>query len=82
MTIVDLAWAVMLGGIVLLFLAMVAIDVCCPPREIKRARTIQRAFECYRKELKQWRRMNSVIDPRFERRGHKTSPWDKQGGKE
>ena len=68
MTIVDLAWAVMLGGIVLLFLAMVAIDVCCPPSEIKRARTIQRAFKRYEKELKQWVRMNSVVDPRFERR--------------
>ena len=81
MTEVDLAWAVLLGGIVLLFLAMVVADVCCPPREIKRARTIQRAFERCEGELKQWRRMNSVVEPRFERRGHKTSPWDKQGGK-
>ena len=79
MTIVDLAWMVMLGGVVLLFLTMVAIDVCCPPIEVRRAQKLAREY--FNKAKERHQRMNSVIDPRLERRGHKTSPWDKQGGK-
>jgi len=79
MTEVDLAWGVMLGGIVLLFLAMVAVDVCCPPREVKRVHTIARAFQKQQEDRR--RSINSVINPAIERRGYTPSAWDKLGGK-
>jgi hypothetical protein len=58
--------------LVLLVIMIVANTVWPDPPEVRRAKKLVREHN---------KRMNSVIEPRLERRGQKTSPWDNIGGK-
>jgi len=56
----------------LLVVMLLANTVWSTPPEVRRVKKLIREHN---------KRMNSVVEPRLEKRGQETSPWDKVGGR-